>query len=432
MNVMRLDGRWTRLVVAAGFTLAAIGVMATPAGAYALLKSSDCTMKKIKNPGGVHIVVHTSSLLGSDLQVSNMLAAVNAVVDEFNTVGGTAAHISSVTTSTDAYHHTTSYHESTGTIHLGFTSVVGAGDDVDGNAVGEAKPFEVTRTISNGDISIPTPCTVASPNIGFLDLVSVVPGHVGWNFRTPGDTDRDQGNKYYQAGESDIAGHLYFRPIVLHELLHAFGLAHSANTTAFMNYGTKPWINRSRDKMITPLPDDLAALRYLYPAGGDVYRMALLNTALNPSAPLSDSGAGIQSPLCHPSGGTTYAPLFDSYGCATSAVYKVCAGAPVYGAYSLANYSTSAMNVTVGAWFSTDDVWDWDDHEAVDYDSFTISAGKTALFGDHWTMPSMLVGTQHLYVILRVIATKDTPGSAPPADSVTTDWLPLYGTVTTC
>src|SRR5262249_24959251 len=158
---------------------------------------------------------------------------------------------------------------------------------------------------------------------------------------------------------SDLAGHMYFRPKLLHELLHAFGLYHTTNTTSFMNYGQKPWINRTPDKMITPLPDDLAALRYLYPANGDVYRVAFLNTALDPSGPVSTSKAGTQSALCHPSGGTTSDSAFAiyNYACATSPYFQVCAGGQVYGAYSLANYSTTKMDVTVQAWFSRDDLW---------------------------------------------------------------------------
>jgi hypothetical protein len=421
--VMNLMKRRTRLVIAVGFALAAVGVMAAPAEAYTPSTSDDCTSVKIKNPSSVHIVVHTESLLGSDLQVSNMLAAIDAVTDELNTVGGTTAHISSVTTTTAAYHHKTSYHESDGTIHLGFAPVIKDDDGV--THVGQEVPFE-----SKATPPLPSPCTVESPNIGFLDLDHIS----GWNFKTPGDTDKDQGNKFYKAGVKDLADHYYFRPQLLHELLHAFGLAHSDNTTAFMNYGQLPWINRSPDKMITPLPDDLAGLRHFYPGSGDVYRVAFLNTALDPAGPVSDGGAGTQSPLCHPSGGTTYASVFATYnyGCARSPYFNVCAGGQVYGAYSLANYSTKDMQVTVQAWFSTDDVWTESDHASVDYDVYTVATGKTVLIGDHWTMPSMQVGTLQIHVILRVVALQYTPGSAPPANSVTTDWLPLDGTVTTC
>jgi hypothetical protein len=403
-------------------------VVATPAGAYTLNKSDSCSSMKIKNPEAVHIVVHTSSLLGSDRQVDNMLGAIDAVADEFNKVGGTTAHISSITTTTAAYHHATSYDETDGTIHLGFASAVGSEDDVSGGAVGEEIPFHKTR---DGSLPVPSPCTVESPNVGFLDEVNIKPGHIDWNFLTPGERSGDGGTKFYAAQESDAEGHVYFRPVLLHELLHAFGLGHSADATAFMNYGQKPWINRPPRKMITPLPDDLAALRHLYPADDEVYRVAFLNTALDPSEHLTNK-AGKQKALCHPSGGTTYAPLFDSYYCGKSGVDKVCAGGQVYGAYSLANYSTTAMNVTVAAYFSISDTWEGTDMGAVDYDNYTIAAGKTALIGDHWTMPSMQVGTQRLHLILRVVATKDTPGEAPPANSVTTDWLPLYGTITTC
>jgi hypothetical protein len=406
--------RGVHLVVAAGIALAAIGVIATPAHAYTLSKARNCSTLTIKNSGSVRIVVHTRSLLGTDRQVTNLLDAIDAVTDEFNSVGGTTAHISSVTTTTASYHHNTTYDEP-GTIHLGFTPVT---TDEDGlTHVGQEVPFTAIN------------CVVQSPNIGFLDLDHIE----GWNFLTPGATHDDEGNTFYQAAVTDKVRHYYFRPQLLHELMHAFGLGHSANTTSFMNYGQMPWINRAPRDMITPLPDDLAALRYLYPADDDVYRVAFLNTALDPAADVSSEGAGTQSPLCRPSGGTGFASLFytHNYACATSPFFQVCAGGQVYGAYSLANYSTSAMDVSVAAYFSVDDVWGSTDQESVDYDQYSIAAGKTLLIRDQWTIPTMLVGTQQLHVILRVVAVEDTPG-APPANSVTTDWLPLVGTLTTC
>lgn len=402
-----------RLVVAAGLALAAVGATATPADAYTLQKADGCAALTLKNSGSVHIVVHTPSLLGTDRQVTNLLDAIDAVTDEFNSVGGTTAHIGSVTTTTASYHHTTTYNEP-GTIHLGFADVV---TDDGLTHVGEEKPFKAIN------------CVVQSPNIGFQDLDHIA----GWNFLTPGATHDDEGTTFYQAGVTDHEGHYYFRPQLLHELLHAFGLGHSASTTSFMNYGQMPWINRAPRDMITPLPDDLAALRHLYPAGDDVYRVAFLNTALDPDGAVSSQGAGTQSPLCHPSGGTGFASLFatDNYACGTSPFFQVCAGGQVYGAYSLANYSTSAMEVTVAAYISTDDVFGSTDHASADYDNYSIGAGKTLLIRDQWTMPTILAGTQQLHVILRVVAVEDTPG-APSPDSVTTDWLPLVGTLTTC
>jgi hypothetical protein len=391
MNDTKLSvKRGVHLVVAAGFALAAVGLTAAPADAYTLQKDDNCATFKIKNSGSVHIVVHTPSLLGTDRQVTNLLDAIDAVTDEFNSVGGTSARVSSVTTTTASYHHTKTYEEP-GTIHLGFSPTI---TDEDGYThVGQEVPGKAIN------------CVVQSPNIGFLDLDHIA----GWNFLTPGETNDDEGTPFYQADVTDKVGHYYFRPQLLHELMHAFGLGHSANTTSFMNYGRMPWINRAKRDMITPLPDDLAALRYLYPASGDVYRVAFLDTALNPSAPVSAKGAGTQEALCRPSGGTTYArSLFyddDNYACATSPYFKVCAGAQVYGAYSLANYSTAAMNVTVSAYFSINDTFESTDMPVTDYDNYTVAAGKTVLIGDHWTMRSLLVPTQHHHLNRGVVPT---------------------------
>jgi hypothetical protein len=83
---------------------------------------------------------------------------------------------------------------------------------------------------------------------------------VTWAFGVPAD----QGVNYWEANDS--VGMTYFaRPIILHELGHTFGLAHSDTSYSYMNYNVLPWSNRDDDKRVEPLADDREALREIYP-----------------------------------------------------------------------------------------------------------------------------------------------------------------------
>src|SRR5262245_56739402 len=98
---------------------AAIGP-AGPAGAYTLQKNSDCGntgQNDLKFAGpDVTMVLHYGELNGDATQQLQMVVAVGQVVDQFNEIGGTTAHISVVQLSTDPFTYQTWYRDTSPTI----------------------------------------------------------------------------------------------------------------------------------------------------------------------------------------------------------------------------------------------------------------------------------------------------------------------------
>src|SRR5262249_30213181 len=145
---------------------------------------------------------------GGDIyDLEDMFAAVYDVMREFNNVGGTTATVDFGGNSTDAraYDAGTPFNDPAPTIHIGFTD----------------KPYDIE---SSGTAKASTKylpdakCTINEARITFLNL-NLQP----WNFGTPGDV----GQKTYTATDYDSTAKMWFRPVMQHELLHAFGLAHS-------------------------------------------------------------------------------------------------------------------------------------------------------------------------------------------------------------
>ena len=83
---------------------------------------------------------------------------------------------------------------------------------------------------------------------------------IDWQFGGPQYTVAD--GKYFGIGVS-------FRAVLLHEMGHAVGLQHALAEYAVMDHGTKAW-TRGKDEIPTMqlLPDDSTALRILYPVSG--------------------------------------------------------------------------------------------------------------------------------------------------------------------
>ena len=81
-----------------------------------------------------------------------------------------------------------------------------------------------------------------------------------WTFGLPEYTVAD--GKHFGIGTS-------FRAVLLHEMGHAVGLQHALAEYAVMDHGTKAW-TRGKDEVPTMqlLPDDSTALRILYPVPG--------------------------------------------------------------------------------------------------------------------------------------------------------------------
>jgi hypothetical protein len=397
---MRHANRWRTAVVAVTAAALALAAFPQPAQAYTLQTTANCASRTWSGPP--EIVIHYGGFQGNFIELLQLIDAVQDVNDQFNLVGATTAEVTTITSLNDTFTFGSWFGNASPTIHLGFTS------SMPNNAIGRAL---------NGPAPIAT-CEHDEAHIQFLDL-----DNWNWNLGTP----QTSGEAFYEAGKTDSAGATYFRHSYVHELLHTFGLAHSLNSYAALNYGERGWPNRPGDDGVRPLPDDVEALRDLYPAAGTRTEVALFNTWYDPNR--VSNGAALQDLLCEPSLGTSWAA--DRFGnrCGTggasSGSTTVCAGNTLRARFALANYSTSSVDVDARLWFSTDDSYQWFDRISPTAHSFTVSAQGSTQQGLTWTVPTLGAAGTTYHVIARVVATT-TSGA------VVGDWIPLRGTVTAC
>ncbi len=349
------------------------------------------------------VVLHTSEFAGPDFfqNIINLLQltdAMNDIHEQFNLVGGTAAQVTAFELSADPFVYKTWFNDATPTIHVGFTSSATA------NPGG---------TFWNLDGS----CNIIEAHIQFQDLSAF-----GWTFSHPSA----HGELYYDVTLSNAAGNRYFRISYIHELLHAFGLAHSNDSYSMLNYGDRPWANRAADDAIRPLPDDVEGLRDLYPLAGTRREVAVLNTWYTPAPAVGSYPAADQQQLCKPSLGSSwnsdlYADVCGLTAGGAAGSTTVASGNTLRTRFAFANYSTESVDVDANIYFSTDDIWDVTDVASVTTRSFSVSANGSSQQGRTWTVPSGLA-TGDYYVIVRVVATTSS-------GVVVTDWIPLRGTV---
>jgi len=364
------------------------------------------------------VVVHDQEFLdggGDALTQAQMLIAINHVVDQFNQVGATSARVTSSESSADPFQFQAWYGDPTPTIHVGFTS--------DFAAVASADAAGVTDLERDGQN-----CHLAEAHILFPDL-----DDQAWNFNTPFVTD---GDSFYDTRTYDSSDNLWFRPLFLHELLHAFGLDHTNDTYAFMNYPSYdgfPWANRDRTEAVRPLPADVRTLRRHYPQAGSRTEVAVLNTWFEPS--LSDAADQIH--LCQPSLGTQWGDPHSPGSCGVDGPDQgsrvVCAGDSVRTRFTLANYSTYKVRVATDLYYSTDDRWESGDTLSGTLQStFDVPAAHSELQQQISTVPALTAGVDY-YVIVRVVSLSDmdNDGNAD-STSVRSDWMPLRGTVQGC
>ncbi len=374
---------------------------ATSANAYTPRTLKGCT--PITWATQPKVVLHTTEFAGPDffqnlINLAQLTDAMNDIHAQFNLVGGTAAQVTSFELSTDPFVYGSWFNDPTPTIHVGFTSDT------------TVKPGDTTW---NPDAS----CHIVEAHIQFKNL-SVY----GWTFSHP----EVNGEQYYDVTLSDAAGDRYFRISYVHELLHAFGLAHSNDSYSMLNYGDRPWANRPQDDAVRPLPDDVEGLRALYPLAGARYDVAVLNTWYDPVASTGSYPAANQRRLCKPSLGSDWnSDLFaDVCGVTQSGASgstTVASGDTLRTRFAFANYSTESVDVVASLYFSMDDTWDATDVASVTTRSFSVSANGSSQQGRTWTVPSGLAAGDY-YVIARVVATTSS-------GVVITDWIPMRGTV---
>jgi hypothetical protein len=382
----------TGLVLAAA---AAVGAP-QPAAAYEPFTSANCTALTFTS--APRVIVHTGELpTGPDWFGPNldMLAAVNDINDELNAVGATTAEITSTTTSTAPFIQGQWFNDPVPTIHVGFHN------DPNGQK-------------GSGGPGVSTNCEYDEAHIGFkrADLGT------GWNFGVP----EDGGQTYYDATQDDESGARYFRLSYLHELLHTLGLKHSDTSYSMVNYGDRPW---SDANTIRPLPDDVKGLRELYPQPN----VATADVAVHNSwwtLTGASNGAAQQERLCAPSLGDgldpdSFAPLCGTGG-PDAGVTQVCSGEWLRTRFTVANYSTEAVDLTARLWLSLDDRWDPSDRVGPGRLTTGRSAAQAAPYGISWELPLLGFPEGDYHPIVRV---RGTTASGQPVES----WTPLRGTV---
>ena len=380
----------SKLIAPLALACAAL-VPAAPAGA-----DSGCAHETWASPPKV--VIHTGEFVGGPTREANMIAAIEAVNAEFNKVGATSAQITDTELSTEPFTLTTLFDTSDPVIHVGFVSSFN-----NPSAIAGAKRYLFSGT-----------CDLARVNIGVLKL-----DVYDWRFNTPADS----GENYWEAAASDGESNRYFRTSYLHELLHGFGLDHSATTYAFMNYGARPWANRPDDERVRPLPADVRLLRDLYPAAGVRTELATLTTWFD-EHDISDSGAALGKVLCAPSLGSAFSSsLFDAHcgsGGAKGGSTEVCAGDTLRTRFTLANYSTHDVDFDVRLWLSTDATWQWYDAiSPTQPGQIHLDAAQSARKGISFEVPALGAPGTEYHTIVR-------------ASGEVSDWIPLPGAVTAC
>ncbi|MFB9411400.1 hypothetical protein [Dactylosporangium matsuzakiense] len=416
---------FARRLLSALAGLVAATAVSTPAAAYIPLKGYDgngnvvCNSIKFTS-GSVKVVLHTAEYTGTTVNdTAALLQAVKDVDRQIGLTGGTAAKISSTTSTTAPFVYGTPFNDTVPTIHVGFVTSIKEKD-----AIGQTKQMSISS------------CAYNEVQIAFLDQ-SVW----GWDVRTPSDT----GEALFSAGRNSTAGGTWFRPSYLHELMHAFGLHHTHGSYAFMNYGTRPWANRPAADAIRPLPDDAHGLRDLYPATGTRTEVALLNTWMDSDD--TDHGAAQQKELCEPSTGAmivdSLADPFQHF-CGTTYTMPggptlggsatVCVGAGIVTRVAVANYSTEDVQTELHMWFSTDTTWTvTGDVESADSYGRQVDENNSELLAHTFTVPSTLTSGATYRPIAQVDYWLDVDHDGVPDPGTTSyDWIPMRGAVNIC
>ena len=397
----RWDGRGMRNLTL-GLVLAAAlaGCAPEQAAAYETFTTSSCSA--LTWTAQPRVVVHTDELptgsayFGDELK---LLAAVNDVNDAFNDVNATAAQITSTTTSTAPFTQEVWFNDATPTIHVGFH------DDPEGK-------------LGSGGPGPSVNCRYDEAHIGFKNLDFNAPSDT-WNFNTPAQ----DGKPYYDMTQNDADGDRYFRLAYLHELLHTFGLSHSDSSYSMLNYGDRPW---SDEDTIRPLPDDVAALRALYPQPNvGASEVAVFNTFYT-LMDGTENGAARQNRLCAPSlGDFFWSDEFAAY-CGVegpdASSTEVCQGDLLRTRFTIGNYSTQTAELTARLWLSRDEQWDPTDlvsPSRIEYDVESTHAHRESA---SWEVPALGFAAADYHPILRV------RGTTPDGRSVEA-WTPLRGRV---
>ncbi len=352
-------------------------------------------------PSSPEVVLHTSEMAGFTAQAeADMRQAMRDIHGVFNEVRGTTAEVTAMSSSSAPFVWRTWFNDASPTIHVGWTS--------DPNEAIGVTTWKVDDTT----------CEIEEVHMQFRN-----PSIFDWSFNTPGDYGED----YFDSGISGPDGR-YFRISYIHELLHAYGFAHSNSTYSMLNYCERPWANAPASRMIRPLPDDMTALRDTYPAPRQAARIAVLNTFWEENiSSTSTYPAGNQYMICAPSGGGSWADT-DADVCGhdngVPASNAICPGDNVRVRFALANYSTEDVDLTARLFVTPTNYPTASTPRRVSPVTRDISvpAGSSRIFGRNFELPQLPNGVSASVVIF--VSGTTTSGAR------VADWIPMRGGIT--
>jgi hypothetical protein len=310
------------------------------------------------------------------------------------------------------------------TLPLGTASTA---DDMSQNGINEVGMTELDHdadgfTMGWGPSYVDTSnCTIAEADLHLTNWTDLT-----WEWGLPAD----QGVNYWEAENS--VGMTYFaRPILLHELGHTYGLAHSDTSYSFMNYKTRPWSNRDDDKRVEPLADDREALRAIYPGSADESDIAVLTTWYDPSQ--LSNGAATAFHLCAPSKGSAWSSSIFDETCGvepdgSNGSVEVCPGDDLRVRYAVTNYGTDTLDAEVELWFSENDWLNRDagfDLQSPDVVALTASPQSSYRKGNRFDVPAGLTWNQDYYVMIHLNTGADLAGE----ESQQNNWIPMVGQI---
>jgi hypothetical protein len=368
------------------------------------------------------VIIHQQEFLDHGGSAADLDAIEDAVHDVFRELThswvNTGADV--LRTTREPFEYGDWYPGSSAEIHIGFTDDLTALTD-DPQAAGAQR-----RAVSSldGCERIESHVAFRAPDDSYFESPDQA-----WDFGTPFDHAADS---YYDAETYSAAGKLWFRPLLLHEVLHAYGLGHTTTQYAFMNYPGftgYPWLNRAPEASVRPLPNDIARLRALYPStDDDPYYEVTLSTSWFGTA--EDNGAATLRPLCAPSLGATIA-RFDWTTCGADGYdtgsTTVCAGDWLRTRFTVNNSSTHDVDVVWQLFLSTDEVLDGQDRPSATWSSSRFPRALSLGVYQGFRVPSVVRGVEY-HPIVKIVSV----GTGDAGGSVRTDWLPLRGTVTGC
>lgn len=376
-----------------GATMLTLLTLSFTAQAYTPRAVNGCP--EIRWASAPEVVLHTSELGGVDFfELLQLTDAMLEAHDELGAVGGSWARVTGTTSSATAFNFGTWFGDAAPKIHVGMTD--------DPTAAIGTTTWKVN----------PTTCVIEEAHIAFQDETLI-----DWLYQEPGYYGYD-----WWDVEHSLATTWWFQISYMHELLHAFGAAHSNDSFSMLNYGDRPFANRPSGEQIKPLPDDIEFLRDFYPAGGTQHEIAVLNTWYEPVAGGGNYPAAVQHRLCQPSTGTGWEPAETEGLCGTAGTTDVCPGDTVRVRFAVANYGTEGVDLTARMGLSLDDTLGRGDMASPTLRTFRLGAQSSTRQGRTFTVPTRARNNRTYNVLVHVSGTDD-------GGVFVKDWSPMRGTL---